>query len=72
MSKATPNQIRQSAQTRRNGALQDVLQIYRDVNHYNKYHNPDEDIEQSFNFDLDIEERQLALFEPTDDEDCDE
>lgn len=59
MDKATPEQIRMSAQSRRNGALNDILQIDRDLNHFNKNYNPGDPIQMSFNFDPDVEERHL-------------
>lgn len=62
MDKASPEQIKMSAQNRRNGAMSDVLQIVRDLSYFNGHYNPGDPIQMSFNFDLDISERQM----PTD------
>lgn len=57
--KATPRQMRLSAQARRRGILADCIQVERDLRYYNKNYNPGECIQLSFNFEPDMEERQL-------------
>ena len=55
---ATPEKMKLSLQGRRNGALADVLQADRDRRYYNAHYNPGDPIQMSWNFDLDVEERQ--------------
>jgi hypothetical protein len=57
--KATPQQIRISSQDARNGALGIVLQIDRNLEHFNKKYSPGDAITMSFNFDLDVAEQHM-------------
>ena len=61
---ATPEKMRISLQGRRNGALMDVLQADRDRRYYNKHYNPGDPIQLSWNFDLDVDERQYPADYP--------
>jgi len=64
MEDATPEDMRLSAQARRRGTLADVLQIDRDMRYYNKHYNPGDQILIDYNFNKDIEERQLPTEYP--------
>jgi len=64
MEDATPEDMRLSAQARRRGTLADVLQIDRDVRYYNSHYNPGDHILIDFNYNKDIEERQLPTEYP--------
>lgn len=64
MEDGTPEDMRLSAQNRRRGALADVLQIDRDIRYYNKNYNPGDPIQLDFNYNKDIEERQLPTEYP--------
>ncbi|HMD55423.1 MAG TPA: hypothetical protein VKJ65_12820, partial [Phycisphaerae bacterium] len=54
MEDGTPEKMRLSAMSRRNGSLMDVMQIVRDVNYFNKNHNPGDPIQLDFNYNKDI------------------
>jgi hypothetical protein len=56
MEEATPSQMRNSAQLRRNGFLSDAIQLDRDVRHYNKHYNPGDPIEVEYNLFPDVDE----------------
>lgn len=56
---ATPDKMRLSVQHRRTGTLLDILQLVRDVDYYNKHHNPGAPIPVDANFDADIVELRL-------------
>lgn len=58
MENGTPEKMKLSLQGRRNGALADVLQADRDRRYFNAHYNPGDPIQMSWNFDLDIEERE--------------
>ncbi len=62
MEDITPEKFRVSLTSRRNGTVQDALQIERDKRYYNKHYNPGNAIEMDFNLTHDIEEH----FMPTD------
>ena len=57
MKDATPMQMRNGAQWRRNGILADCLQLDHDMRYYNKHYNPGDPIQQEFNFNPDVEEK---------------
>jgi hypothetical protein len=59
MENMTPEKMRVSLQSRRNGTLQDALQIERDKRYFNSHHNPGDPIEMDFNLNPDIEEHFL-------------
>jgi len=59
MEDGTPEKMRLSAMSRRNGSLMDVMQIVRDVNYFNKNHNPGDPIQLDFNYNKDIVERNM-------------
>ncbi len=58
----TPAKFRVSLTSRRNGTVQDSLQIERDRRYFNKHYNPGDPIEMEWNLTPDIEEH----FMPTD------
>ena len=64
MEDATPEKMRLSAQDRRRGTLADVLQIDRDIRYFNKKFNPGDAIQLDFDFNKDIEEKQLPTEYP--------
>jgi hypothetical protein len=64
MEEATPQKMRLSAGARRRGALSDVMQIYRDLKYFNKNHNAGDPVGMSFNFDMDIAEKELPTEYP--------
>jgi len=53
---ATPEKMKLSINYRRNGTLLDILQLVRDVNHYNKHYNPGDEIIVDANFQPDVDE----------------
>lgn len=56
---ATPEKMKLSVNYRRNGTLLDLLQLVRDVNHYNKRYNPGDAIVVDGNFQPDLDELSL-------------
>lgn len=56
MEDMTPENFRLSLTSRRNGTVQDALQIERDKRYFNNHYNPGDAIELDFNLNLDIEE----------------
>ncbi|MFO0887553.1 MAG: hypothetical protein U0790_00240 [Isosphaeraceae bacterium] len=60
MEDASPHQMRLSMQQRRKGIANDVFQADRDVNYYNRNHNPGDPITPDWNFNADVEERKQS------------
>ncbi len=56
---ATPEKMRLSAQGRRNGTLQDLLQLVRDLDYFNVKYNPGDPIMVDPDFTPDIEEMRM-------------
>jgi hypothetical protein len=54
---ASPAQMRNASQWRRNGILADCIQVDRDLRHYNKHFNPGDPISVELNFGKDVEEK---------------
>ena len=54
---ATPTVMKLCVADRRRGIHNDVGQLDRDMNHYNKHYNPGAPIQTSFNFTEDMEEK---------------
>ncbi|MGN6369103.1 MAG: hypothetical protein ACTHN5_12650 [Phycisphaerae bacterium] len=72
MEDATPEKMRLNAAMRRNGTLQDVLQLHRDIRYFNNHHNPGDPIQLDLNFQRDVEEHDLPPdYNPDDDGDGD-
>jgi len=56
---ATPEKMKLSAQGRRNGTIQDLLQLVRDVDYFNDKHNPGDPIQIELDFTDDIAELRM-------------
>ena len=55
----TPQKMRRSLQVRKQGAVQDALQIERDRRYFNTHYNPGDPIPMDYNLNPDIEEHFL-------------
>ncbi|RIK84394.1 MAG: hypothetical protein DCC68_01570 [Planctomycetota bacterium] len=61
---ATPEKMRLSASARRNGTLGDILQLVRDVDYFNRHHNPGDPIEVPTDFTADVAEARFPTTYP--------